>query len=167
MTPPLKRHTHHAMPARRHIPGSGSVPDRAVLDAAKSDPAAFAYGADLYNHGFFWEAHEVWEAVWMAATPNSARRQALRALIQMANACLKLAMGKRNAFERLAAEVAEISPGEGLAHDGLDMAALSSAFARFAADVDREISHLKAPEVHSGFPFIVLWPDQESAGDSM
>ena len=164
----MKRHTHHAMPARRHIPGSGSVPDRAVLTAATADREdAFAYGADLYNHGFFWEAHEVWEAVWMAATPNSARRQALRSLIQMTNACLKLAMGKRNAFERLAAEVAQISPGEGLAHEGLDMAALASAFERFAAGVARETGGPKTPQAHGDFPFIVLWPDQESTGDSM
>jgi len=164
----MKRHTRHAMPARRHIPGSGSVPDMAVLKAATADPGnAFAYGADLFNHGFFWEAHEVWEAVWVAAPPNSVRRLALRTLIQMANACLKLAMGKRNAFERLATEVAQISPGEGLAHEGLDMAALSSCFQRFAADIAREMGGLKLPEAHSDFPFIVLWPDQESTADSM
>lgn len=163
----MKRHTRLAMPARRHIPGSGSVPSMAVLEAAKADVAAFAYGADLFNHGFFWEAHEVWETVWMAAAPNSARRQALRALIQMANACLKLAMGKRNAFERLAAEIAHISPNEGLAHEGLDMAAQSSAFARFAANAAHEIGGLKTPEALSDFPFIVLKPDQASTGDSM
>ena len=164
----MKRHTHHAMPAHRHVPGSGSEPDKAVLKAATTNREdAFAYGADLFNHGFFWEAHEVWEAVWMAASPNSARREALRTLIQMANACLKLAMGKHNAFERLAAEIADISPGEGLAHEGLDMAAQSSAFARFAADVARENGGLKTPQAHGDFPFIVLWPDQESTGDSM
>jgi hypothetical protein len=164
----MKRHTHHAMPARRHIPGSGSVPDKAVLKAATAERGdAFAYGADLYNHGFFWEAHDVWEAPWMAATPNSARRQTLRTLIQMANACLKLAMGKRNAFERLATEIAQNSPGEGLAHRGLDMAAPASAFARFAADVAGKAADLKAPEAHSNFPVIVLKPDQDSSGDSM
>lgn len=167
MALPLKRHTPHAMPACRHIPGSGSSPDMGVLEVAKAGADAFAYGADLFNRGFFWEAHEVWEAVWMAAAPNSARRQALRALIQMTNACLKLAMGRRNAFARLAVEVAHIAPGEGLAREGLDMAALASAFQRFAAQVAHEAGSIETPETRSDFPFIVLRLDQASTADSM
>jgi uncharacterized protein len=164
---PMKRHTPHTMPARRHIPGSGSSPDMGVLETAKAGADAFAFGVDLFNHGFFWEAHEVWEAVWMTAAPNSARRQALRALIQMTNACLKLAMGKRNAFDRLAAEIAAISPGEGLAHEGLDMAAQTSAFVHFAADVVREGGGPNEPQAHGTFPYMVLWADQDSTAASM
>ncbi len=101
------------LPCRRHIPASGSTPDRALLDAAKAltpprigeetwqDAPAYAYGLHLYLHGFFWEAHEVWEAVWLATAPNSQERHLLAGLIQLANACLKLEMAQPKAALRL------------------------------------------------------------------
>jgi predicted metal-dependent hydrolase len=106
-----------SLPAQRHVLGSGSMPDMAPLEAAKAlapsvmrhedwqDNAAYLYGHDLLDAGFYWEAHEVWEAVWLACPPNSAEKLLLRMLIQQANARLKLVMGRRNAAERLAAEV--------------------------------------------------------------
>ena len=106
-----------ALPGHAHVPGSGSKPDMAPLEAAKAlapsvmrhedwqDNAAYLYGHDLLDAGFFWEAHEVWEAVWLNCLPNSAEKLLLRMLIQQANARLKLVMGRRNAAERLAAEV--------------------------------------------------------------
>ena len=90
----MTRYSSLPLLARPHVPGSGSEPDRAPLEVAKADEQAFRYGVDLYNRGFFWEAHEVWEAVWLAAPPNSGRRQGVRALIQMANAVLKRDMKK-------------------------------------------------------------------------
>ena len=27
----------------------------------------YLYGVDLFNQGYWWEAHEAWEAVWLAA----------------------------------------------------------------------------------------------------
>jgi hypothetical protein len=106
-----------ALPGHAHVPGSGSKPDMAPLEAAKAlapsvmrhedwqDNAAYLYGHDLLDAGFFWEAHEVWEAVWLNCPPNSAEKLLLRMLIQQANTRLKLVMGRRNAAERLAAEV--------------------------------------------------------------
>jgi predicted metal-dependent hydrolase len=100
-------------PSHRHIPASGSTPDRAPLDAVKTltpprvsedtwrHTPAYAYGLHLYTHGFFWEAHEVWEAVWLATAPNSQERHLLAGLIQLANACLKLEMAQPKAALRL------------------------------------------------------------------
>jgi hypothetical protein len=101
------------LPAQRHIPGSASVPDRAPLDAVKaltpprvtSDTwrcaPAYTYGLCLHARGYFWEAHEVWEAVWLATAPNSQERHLLAALIQLANACLKLELAQPKAALRL------------------------------------------------------------------
>lgn len=106
-----------ALPEHAHVPGSGSTPDMAPLEAAKAlvahetsanawqDNATYLYGHDLLDAGFFWDAHEVWEAVWLNCPPNSAEKLLLRMLIQQANTRLKLVMGRRNAAERLAAEV--------------------------------------------------------------
>lgn len=102
-----------SLPARRHIPGTTSIPDRDPLDAVKAltpervtvdswrDTLAYAYGLYLHAHGYFWEAHEVWEAVWLATAPNSEERHLLAGLIQLANACLKLEMAQPKAALRL------------------------------------------------------------------
>ncbi len=104
------------LPAQRHVPGSGSMPDMAPLEAAKAlapavtrreewqENPAYLYGHYLLAAGFFWEAHEVWEAVWLNCPPNSVEKLLLRMLIQQANARLKLVMGRPRAAERLADE---------------------------------------------------------------
>jgi hypothetical protein len=63
--------------------------------------AAYLAGFRLYEAGFGWEAHEVWEPVWMHATPHSAERYLLQGLIQLANARLKFAMDRDRAGQRL------------------------------------------------------------------
>ena len=101
------------LPFRAHVPGSGSEPDLEPLEAAKAlapvrtaaeewqENAAYLYGHALMTHGFFWEAHEVWEAVWLNCAPNSVEKVLLQALIQQANARLKRKMGAGRAAQRL------------------------------------------------------------------
>ena len=161
----MKRHSTLPLPAHRHLPGSGGAADMVPLDAAKGDDAnAFRYGADLFNHGYFWEAHEVWEAVWLASPPNSRRRQGVHSLIQMANACLKLAMGRCNAFRRLAAEVESLAPGPDLEVEGLDVAAACRQFSGFVAGVPDAGEAIERPERRAGFPVISLAHDQARNG---
>jgi uncharacterized protein len=62
---------------------------------------AYRAGWRLFAHGYGWEAHEVWEPVWMHCRPNSAERHLMQGLIQLANARLKLAMGRASAARRL------------------------------------------------------------------
>ncbi len=69
------------------------------------DNLPYRYGWSLFEAGFYWEAHEVWEPVWLASRPNSPERIFLKAAIQMANGSLKLALGKTNAARRLFDEV--------------------------------------------------------------
>lgn len=128
------------LPRHAHVPGAGAEPDRAPLEAAKARVARpvtdagweqnepYRYGAALCLAGYFWEAHEVWEAVWLACPPNARERRLLRALIQLANAGLKLKMGRVQAARRLLGE-AEALLGECGAGRlmGVDTAALRSA----------------------------------------
>jgi len=114
------------LPRAPHRPGSGSSPDLAPLQRAKAqaprrtDPQAWAenlpyrYGWRLYEAGFYWEAHEVWEAVWLACSPQSRERLLLQVLIQLANARLKAVMGQTKAALRLLAEVERLRAEPGL-----------------------------------------------------
>jgi hypothetical protein len=124
-----------ALPRWAYLPGVTPEPDREPLERAKAlvPPAfaggvpaehpAFRYGLALHDGGFFWEAHEVWEAVWKAAPKNGCDRLVLRGLIQRANAHLKLRMGRRAAALRLldeaAGELAEAARRRGVTPQGL------------------------------------------------
>lgn len=107
-----------ALPRWAYVPGVDTQADRAALDRVKAlVPARFdghvsashpalLYGLRLNDEGFFWEAHEILEAVWKAAPQGGLDRLCLRACIQIANANLKLKMGKPRAVGRLRADAA-------------------------------------------------------------
>ncbi len=62
---------------------------------------AWQAGLHYLENGFFWEAHEALEPVWMATRPNSVERHLVQALIQFANASLKALMQRPKAVLRL------------------------------------------------------------------
>lgn len=102
------------LPAYAHIPGQNARwPDGAFsavqaltpevttsINSAENIP--WRYGLRLLQNGFYWECHEVLEPVWLNAPPNSRDRAAVQAVIQTANAALKLIMNRPKAAVRLA-----------------------------------------------------------------
>ncbi len=50
---------------------------------------ALARGTDLFNHGYFWEAHEAWEAPWQREPKGTPERLYLQGLIRLAATALK------------------------------------------------------------------------------
>src|SRR3954453_24146119 len=105
-----------ALPRWAWIPGVETGADHETLAMAKAlVPARFngfvparhpalRYGLGLNDCGFFWESHEILEAVWGAAPQRGRERILLRACIQIANANLKLRMEKFYAPSRLFGE---------------------------------------------------------------
>lgn len=105
-----------ALPRWVYMPGHGGEPDRETLERVKAlVPARFAcavppehpalrYGLALNDGGWFWEAHEILEAIWKVAPQGGRDRILLRACIQIANANLKLKMKRPRAAERLFAD---------------------------------------------------------------
>jgi predicted metal-dependent hydrolase len=91
------------LPPHRHIPGQNERPDEAFFNSVKEESdKAWLYGIRLFNAGFYWEAHEVLEPVWLNASPNSRERYLVQAVIHLANGLLKETMGRPNARRRLA-----------------------------------------------------------------
>lgn len=101
-----------ALPAVPHLPGRTPRPDEATFARLKADlvdtpaaemgaSAAFRGALHAFAAGYYWEAHELWEAVWMRLPPASAERVLLAALIQLANAGLKRRMGRERAAARI------------------------------------------------------------------
>lgn len=104
------------MPQWAHVPGEAREADHARLAPVKAGvplrfksfvPAnhpALRHGLALNDAGFFWECHEILEAVWMAGPQGGRDRILLRACIQIANANLKSKMQRAAAAMRLDAE---------------------------------------------------------------
>ncbi len=66
------------------------------------ETAAWQHGMAFLQEGYFWEAHELFESLWMACPPNSAEKLFVQSVIQQANAALKRKMGQHSAAEKIA-----------------------------------------------------------------
>ncbi len=54
---------------------------------------AFRFALDLFNHGFYWEAHEQWEGLWEAVGRKGLLADFLKGLIHLAAAGVKVREG--------------------------------------------------------------------------
>jgi predicted metal-dependent hydrolase len=81
----------------------------------------YLYGIDLFNHGYYWEAHEVWEGLWHACGRKGVTGDFLKGLIRLAAAGVKAREGKpegirshagkaRQLFEQVAAQLEAPAP---------------------------------------------------------
>jgi predicted metal-dependent hydrolase len=98
----LKRYTSLQFPKQKFLPGQGQAhPDKLlpeVLQTANhrcfsaetwkfSQP--YLYAIDLFNAGYWWEAHEILEMLWNETGRRSETAEFLQGLIQICAALLK------------------------------------------------------------------------------
>ncbi len=92
-----------------------------------ADCEEYLFGLDLFNAGFYWEAHEAWEAVWISVGRSGLIADFLKGLIKLAAAGVKAREGNANGVERHAARAAQLF-GESCAGEesllGLQLATL-------------------------------------------
>lgn len=143
-TPP--RYTDRPFPPYRYVPGKAPHPTRdpdghsynihpEKLPTFKSGQwlscDEYLYGIDLFNHGYWWEAHEALEAVWIAAGRQTETGLFIQGLIQIAVAHLKKFQGFDDVAKRMATDGLEkMKPINGI-FLGIDVAALRSAVKAF------------------------------------
>jgi hypothetical protein len=65
-------------------------------------------GIDLFNHGYYWEAHETWELLWNAAGREDCHADFFKALIKLAVSALKARENRPNGVRRLAAAARDL-----------------------------------------------------------
>ena len=61
----------------------------------------FLYGIDLFNHQFYWEAHETFEQIWHQTNKKSSKRIFIQGLIQLSVALLKQTEGNLDSTKHL------------------------------------------------------------------
>ncbi len=75
----------------------GPIP---VAAEASLSSDAFLWGLDLFNHGYYWEAHEAWEGLWQVADRDGPLRMLFKGLILLSAAGLKIRERKNAAAAR-------------------------------------------------------------------
>ncbi len=74
--------------------------------------AEYRYGADLFNHGFYWEAHEAWESLWHAVGRKGRVAEFLKGLIKLAAAGVKAREGNPRGVRRHAVRAKVLLSGD-------------------------------------------------------
>lgn len=109
--PEMPRHTAEPFPPYRYLPFVEGMPHPRRDPAGHSygkeeeylpgfaaadwrDCQLYLYGIDLFNSGYWWEAHEALETVWLAAGRESVAGRFVQGLIQLAVAQLKRFAGE-------------------------------------------------------------------------
>jgi hypothetical protein len=161
MPAPPRYQPERVLPRYAYRPGRNPHPTRGVSGHAREsvvparpshlpaerwrDNADYLWGVDLYNTGYFWEAHEAWEGLWRAAERDRAQRRFLQGLIQCAAACLKAAIGDDESCLRLAARaltrLRQVPADDAGLYMGLALPAFMTAFERSAQTDPPALAH--------------------------
>ncbi len=111
------------LPPYTYVPGLGPHPQsdpaghsygKARENPAPLDPAnwnqspTYLYGLDLFNHGYYWEAHEAWEGLWHAAGRAGRLADFLKGLIHLAAAGVKVRQGRPDGVRSHAARALQL-----------------------------------------------------------
>ncbi len=67
----------------------------------------FYWGIDLFNYGYYWEAHEAWEGLWQVAS-SPRYRLFFKGMILLAATGVKIREGKQAAATRHATRAAKV-----------------------------------------------------------
>ena len=133
--PDLPRYTRRSFPPYRYLPFQNG----ARLPHPRTDPAGhsyndaedylphfspedwrdcepYLYGIDLFNHGYWWEAHEAFGTVWLAAGQKTTMcGRFVQGLIQLSGAHLKRFVGETRGAQSLTkAGCEKLSESEGI-----------------------------------------------------
>lgn len=137
------RYSPRPLPDAPYVPGVSSRDRRPAaaprIDEIDYDALStnddFRHGIDLFNHGFPWEAHEVWEPLWFAAPRDRPERSMLQGLIHAAAAAVKAKAGALDPARNLVRSALEYLS---LVHTTiLDVAELGAALTLWAHDPSR------------------------------
>lgn len=107
------RHPHPVRDPRGHSYLAQEPPMSVPIEAALSSES-YRWGVDLFNHGYYWEAHEAWEPLWLAAKQSTPHLLFFKGLILLAAAGVKIREGKPVPARRHAGRAASLFRQVGL-----------------------------------------------------
>jgi len=81
------------------LSGHVGVGYRGRAEVLAADPQ-WLHAIDLFNAGFYWEAHEAWERFWNDLGRTTPEARFVQGLIHLAAACVKIREGKPTGVSR-------------------------------------------------------------------
>ena len=102
---------HPTRDPRGHSFGRPESRPQPLADSSYADNATYRYAIDLFNHGFYWEAHEEWESLWHAAGRSGTTADFLKGLIKLAAAGVKAREGRAAGVWQHAQRAAQLFRG--------------------------------------------------------
>jgi hypothetical protein len=91
-----------------HSHGQQAEPPAPLDPNRWQESSDYLYGLDLFNHGYYWEAHEAWEGLWHVAGREGTVADFLKGLIKLAAAGVKHREGKPDGVKSHACRAAEL-----------------------------------------------------------
>jgi uncharacterized protein len=125
---------------RGHSFGHTETAMRPLDEASYASNATYLYAIDLFNHGFYWEAHEAWEALWHAAGRRGVTADFLKGLIKLAAAGVKAREGRAAGVRQHAARAEDLFGSVAAGRErmfGMELAALRRAANDLAKNADQ------------------------------
>ena len=102
-----------------------SPTSKPLADETWADNRSFLLALDLFNVGYYWEAHECWEATWHSVPRDTSFSLALQGLIQSSAYLLKAHMAHKEAAARLRVvsieKLSVVLAREGSPYRGVDL----------------------------------------------
>ena len=95
--PGLQQETHHR-----------SLTPPVNLASDWKNSSDYLFGIDLFNHGFYWEAHETWEQLWIEFGRSGRDADFIKGLIKLAAAGVKAREGRSVGVQRHACRAKEL-----------------------------------------------------------
>ena len=102
------RHPHPVTDSRGHSFGHPQIVPDPLDPQCPGNSIEFLTAVDLFNEGYYWEAHETWEGLWIAAGRKGELADFLKSLIKLAAAGVKAREGQINGVERHARRAVDL-----------------------------------------------------------
>ncbi len=142
----MKRHTSFKFPNQKYLPGSRKRHLKNVLPreltAEKTtefgsnsweESKTYLFAIDLFNAGYWWEAHEILESLWKETERKSNVARFLQGLIQLSAALLKKSQSSEKGARGLKTKGITHLPVEKGTYLGVDLTLLVTEVEAFFA----------------------------------
>ena len=149
------------LPPYTHVPGrtphpishpDGHLHHAETVDETKSDQQWFDWAVYLFQHGYYWEAHEAWEQLWISLGRRGELSDAVKGMIKLAACGVKVLECNQVGATRHATRALQLLPSDRPELFGLSVAKAIGVAQHFLANpINLPVASDGSPAVLPGF----------------
>lgn len=163
------------LPRYTHVPGAGTphpyrdprghshdrkpLQCKPLIEHRWAENRSYLLGLDLFNLGFYWEAHDEWDRLYKVTTADTLEGRFLKGLVKMAAAGMKVREESIHGVRRHAASAGEVFADVAAESDVDRYCGLDFTMLQFAADRAAQLAYptdLEAGRPLRVFPFLLI-----------